>query len=121
MSNMKNEIYATGGSVYQDGPLRVSNCKHCFRHIVWATSKRTGGKYPVNVKEGHKGQQFYIKSDPHKCWGNDAELKKERDLRELNELFAERLLNGEDRLALIEWYEAQKATILGGNHEEQSE
>lgn len=118
MSNMKHETYATGGAVYQDGPLKVSNCKHCHKRIVWATSKRTGGKYPVNVTDGYKGQQFYVKSDPHKCWGNDDALSQERDLQQLQDVFVERLLNGDDKLELLEWFEAEKAIILGGNHEE---
>jgi len=62
-----NTKYATGGAVRQDGPLAISLCKTCGREIVFATSKRTGKKYPVCVQYGRRNQPIYAKHDIHKC------------------------------------------------------
>src|SRR5690349_5023250 len=43
--------------------LSVSDCKFCGHAIAWATSKRTGKRYPVNV---------YPKQDMEYGWNNDV-------------------------------------------------
>jgi hypothetical protein len=60
--------YASPGAVNQHGGnLPIKRCKRCGNEIVWATSKRTGRAYPVDVSHGEMGQRFYIGSNIHKC------------------------------------------------------
>ena len=77
--------YASEGAVKQEGSLKVHVCKRCASLFVWATSKRTGKCYMVNVQRGHLDQKFYMKNDFHKC---DEVLAKQaeteaRDLRNI--------------------------------------
>jgi len=62
---MNTTKYASEGAVRQDGLLPVAECKNCHSQIVWATSKRTGKKYPVNTFRGQGGRLFYIKRAAH--------------------------------------------------------
>jgi hypothetical protein len=60
--------YATTGAVRQtSGDLPVYICNACSAEVVWATSKRTGRKYLVNVSHGFHGQRFYVGADVHTC------------------------------------------------------
>lgn len=75
---MSKEIrYAHGGAVQQDGPLAICLCKTCGREIVFATSKRTGKKYPVCVSYGRRNQAMYVKCDIHKCDAPNGRLMRE--------------------------------------------
>jgi hypothetical protein len=60
-------VYASSGAVKQDGPLLICICKTCGDEIVFATSRKTNKKYPVNIRRGHLDQRFYMKNDIHKC------------------------------------------------------
>jgi len=53
----------------QDGTLPLYLCNTCGRRVVWATSRRTGRKYLVNVSTGAGGSDFYAKADLHDCTG----------------------------------------------------
>jgi hypothetical protein len=58
--------YAASGAVNQhDGGLPVYTCTTCAREVVWATSRRTGRPYLVNVRRGYHDQRFYIGNDVH--------------------------------------------------------
>lgn len=59
--------FAGEGAVHQDGRLPIRECRYCGLLIVWATSKRTAKRYPVNVRRGHLNQCFYMKHDVHRC------------------------------------------------------
>jgi hypothetical protein len=59
--------FASDGGVSQEGMLPIRRCKFCDAEIVWATSKRTGKRYPVQVQHGHLSQRFYAKHIVHKC------------------------------------------------------
>ena len=80
--------YASGGAVAQDGMLPVKHCKRCDeagfpgQEIVWATSKRTGRAYPVNVTHGYHDQKFYMKHNVHKCDQVQADHQARTDERE---------------------------------------
>lgn len=61
-------IWATGGAVNQhDGKLPIYVCNACGMDVVWATSKRTGRKYLVNISHGANGFRFYIGANIHRC------------------------------------------------------
>ena len=55
------------GAVRQDGPLPETRCKDCGHPIVWATNKRTGKKFPVNILTGSSGVRYYNKRARHSC------------------------------------------------------
>lgn len=59
--------YASGGAVTQDGHLAIYECTTCGNEVVWATSKKTGRKYLVNVRKGMSGTRYYVKANFHKC------------------------------------------------------
>lgn len=57
--------FAQEGAVAQDGRLPVYVCNACQREVVWATSRKTGRKYLVNVTRGYHHQRFYMKHNAH--------------------------------------------------------
>jgi hypothetical protein len=59
--------FAGHGAVRQGGSLPVYRCTTCKREVVWATSRKTSGKYLVNVRTGYNFQRFYQGNDLHKC------------------------------------------------------
>jgi len=61
----KTGRFASPGCNEQDGTLPIYICSKCGQDFVWATSKRTGNKYRVNVHFGEK--HIYIKSSIHEC------------------------------------------------------
>jgi hypothetical protein len=61
----KTGRFASPGCNEQDGTLPIYICSKCGEDFVWATSKRTGNKYRVNVHFGEK--HIYIKSSIHEC------------------------------------------------------
>lgn len=63
----RGEGFATGGAVRQDGTLPIYICNACNQEVVWATSKRTGGKYLANISRGFLDQRFYAKTNIHRC------------------------------------------------------
>lgn len=66
--NEKGEnVYVGEGAQAQDGRLKLYTCNTCQREVVWATSKRTGKVYLVNVQRGYNDQRFYMKNVPHRC------------------------------------------------------
>lgn len=62
-------IYVSEGSARQEGDLKLYACNGCQRHVVWATSNRTGRKYLVNVYGGglSGGMRYYVKASAHQC------------------------------------------------------
>lgn len=60
--------WAGPGANRQEGPLPIYSCNTCHGQVVWATSRRTGGKYLVNVRQGYLQQRFYAKHDLHDCY-----------------------------------------------------
>lgn len=65
--------YASEGAVRQDGPLPINACKFCGQPVVWATSRKTGKRYPVSVAAWEN--TFYVKSNLHSrevCQRNQA-------------------------------------------------
>lgn len=66
-AGLASAVYASEGAVAQDGRLKVMACNECGGEVVWATSKRTGRMYLVNVRRGHLDQRFYAKHDGHRC------------------------------------------------------
>lgn len=78
-------VYANGGAVAQDGPLKLYSCNTCHRDVAWAESTRTGRHYLVNVFHGQAGQRYYVKASAHDCSG-EAEAARERDAAKIAEL-----------------------------------
>lgn len=87
MANNQPTQYASGGANAQDGALPIRKCKNCPGGIVWATSNRTGKRYPVNISYGRSNQRFYVKTDFHKC---GEVLAKIAEFEEGERLHAER-------------------------------
>jgi hypothetical protein len=69
--------FAGEGAVRQEGPLRITNCKRCGIEIVWATSSKSGKKYPVNVEQGYLDQRYYNKRNAHDC--SEADIMRQGD------------------------------------------
>lgn len=68
INNMTQDLgFASPGANRQEGPLRIVVCKYCGDQIVWATSARTGKRYPVSISHGYNGQRYYNKSRFHNC------------------------------------------------------
>lgn len=64
----RGEGFAGTGAVRQtEGPLPIYVCNACNLEVVWATSRRTGRKYLVNVHRGYLDQRYYIAASIHKC------------------------------------------------------
>lgn len=63
----EENIWISGGAVSQDGKLPLYICNTCGHEVVWATSRKTGRKYLVNVYKGQSGARFYVKHRPHNC------------------------------------------------------
>ncbi len=61
----EDQGYASEGGVRQEGSLPTYRCNACGAEVVWATSRKTGRKYLVNVKHGYHGQRIYVKADFH--------------------------------------------------------
>lgn len=75
----EDSAYASGGAVTQDGLLPIYIHLACGRDVVWATSRKTGRKYLVNVYRGQAGQRFYVKHQPHKCQTEAPRIKQWSD------------------------------------------
>lgn len=98
MNNTEQVQYATGGANFQDGALPICNCKHCGNEIVWATSNRTGKKYPVDIQNGYNNQRFYIKSNFHNCRALDPKAIREDKIARLEEQYQEEIVK------MNEWF-----------------
>jgi hypothetical protein len=63
-----NNAWANTGAVGQhDGSLKIMVCNTCGDQVVWATSKKTGRYYLVNIRSSYHGGRFYMGHDVHKC------------------------------------------------------
>lgn len=55
---------AKSGRVIEFNPGEETKCKRCGAEIVWLTSARTKGRYPVNFNGGFP---VVTTNDFHKC------------------------------------------------------
>lgn len=68
VSMTTTEYASPGAQAHQRGGLlAITRCRSCGAEIVFATSKRTGKRYPVSVSHGYKGQRFYMGHNVHRC------------------------------------------------------
>ena len=83
------DMWIGGGLNNQDGALEVVFCSRCGAHVVWATSKRTGKKYRVDVRISERGNRYYVKSDFHQCKDEDIEIYSQ--CKAVHEAYARRI------------------------------
>ena len=103
--------YCGEGAVRQDGDLPIYDCLTCGAEVVWATSRKTGRKYLVNVSVGESGRRFYMKQNVHRCADKlalDAEYQASIDRDRASQTIA-------DYEDTYEWLVAEypRAKVLG--------